>query len=203
MADEIARLLTPLALPAGRVILHDNPTNDAWCRDHGPASSSAPSHGRREEAIVDWGYNAWGGKYPPFDLDDVIPTRIGEEFGIPVFHPGHRDGGRLARRERRRHAAHDRGVPAQPEPEPATSRAPTSSATCATTSACATSSGWATASTATTPTATWTTSPASSDARTVVTVVEDDPRDENYEPLQENLERLRTMTDQDGRPLGS
>ena len=39
------------------------------------------------------------------------------------------------------------------------------------------------------------------DERTVVTVVEDDPADENYEPLQENLERLRGMTDQDGRPL--
>ena len=36
---------------------------------------------------------------------------------------------------------------------------------------------------------------------TVVTVVEDDPADENYEPLQENLERLRGMTDQDDRPL--
>jgi agmatine deiminase len=36
---------------------------------------------------------------------------------------------------------------------------------------------------------------------TVVTVVEDDPADENYEPLQSNLERLNRMTDQDGRPL--
>jgi agmatine deiminase len=37
--------------------------------------------------------------------------------------------------------------------------------------------------------------------RTVVTVVEDDPGDANYEPLRENLERLRAMTDLDGRPL--
>jgi agmatine deiminase len=37
--------------------------------------------------------------------------------------------------------------------------------------------------------------------RTVVTVVEEDPADENYEPLQENRERLRAMTDLDGRPL--
>jgi agmatine deiminase len=36
---------------------------------------------------------------------------------------------------------------------------------------------------------------------TVVTVVEENPRDENYEPLQKNLERLRGMADQDGRPL--
>ena len=37
---------------------------------------------------MDWGYNAWGGKYPPYDLDDVVPTRIGRELGLPVFHPG-------------------------------------------------------------------------------------------------------------------
>lgn len=35
----------------------------------------------------------------------------------------------------------------------------------------------------------------------VVTAVEEDPRDENYEPLRENLERLRGMTDLAGRPL--
>jgi len=36
---------------------------------------------------------------------------------------------------------------------------------------------------------------------TVVTVVERDPTDANFAPLQENLRRLRSMTDQDGRPL--
>jgi agmatine deiminase len=39
------------------------------------------------------------------------------------------------------------------------------------------------------------------DPSTVVTVVEEDSADQNYEPLQENLERLRGMTDQSGRPL--
>jgi agmatine deiminase len=37
--------------------------------------------------------------------------------------------------------------------------------------------------------------------RTIVTVVEDDPYDANLDPLQENLTRLRGMTDQDGNPL--
>jgi agmatine deiminase len=37
--------------------------------------------------------------------------------------------------------------------------------------------------------------------RTVVVVVEDDPADDNYEPLHENLQRLREMTDLNGRPL--
>ena len=36
---------------------------------------------------------------------------------------------------------------------------------------------------------------------TVVTAVESDPNDPNYEPLQENIRRLRAATDQDGKPL--
>ena len=62
-----------------------NPTNDAWCRDHGPAF--VINRATKEKAIVDWDYNAWGNKYPPFDLDDVIPTLIGKELSLPVFHP--------------------------------------------------------------------------------------------------------------------
>ena len=38
-------------------------------------------------AIVDWGYNAWGGKYPPFDLDDIVPSRIAEVRNLPYFIP--------------------------------------------------------------------------------------------------------------------
>lgn len=63
-----------------------HPTNDAWCRDHGPAFLINESEGTK--AIVDWGYNAWGDKYPPYDLDDVIPTLIGQKMNLPVFHPG-------------------------------------------------------------------------------------------------------------------
>ena len=46
--------------------------------------------GKRQKAkvgIVDWGFNAWGGKYPPYDDDDAVPTRIAEEFKLPVFYP--------------------------------------------------------------------------------------------------------------------
>ena len=63
-----------------------HPTNDAWCRDHGPAFLIHPTE--KKKMIVDWGYNAWGGKYPPFDLDDVIPTLIAKHCNIPVVHPG-------------------------------------------------------------------------------------------------------------------
>jgi len=64
-----------------------HPTNDAWCRDHGPAFLINPN-AEIKKIIVDWNYNAWGNKYPPFDLDDVIPALIGKHFNIPVYHPG-------------------------------------------------------------------------------------------------------------------
>lgn len=70
-----------------KVEFYFHPTNDAWCRDHGPAFLVNPAAAQKK-VIVDWGYNAWGNKYPPYDLDDVIPTLIGKHFDIPVFHPG-------------------------------------------------------------------------------------------------------------------
>jgi agmatine deiminase len=64
-----------------------NPSNDAWCRDHGPAFL-VNSLAKSKKVIVDWGYNAWGNKYPPFEQDDIIPTLIADQLDIPVFNPG-------------------------------------------------------------------------------------------------------------------
>ena len=57
--------------------LHPIPTNDAWIRDHGPTFLSARDV-EVPPAIIDWKFNSWGNKYPPFDLDDSVPRRIGE-----------------------------------------------------------------------------------------------------------------------------
>lgn len=70
-----------------RISFFIHPTNDAWCRDHGPAFLINPN-AEQKKVVVDWGYNAWGGKYPPYDLDDVIPSLIGSHYNIPVFNPG-------------------------------------------------------------------------------------------------------------------
>jgi len=70
-----------------QVSFYLHPTNDAWCRDHGPAFLINPV-AEQKKVIVDWNYNAWGNKYPPYNLDDVIPTLIGKHFDIPVYHPG-------------------------------------------------------------------------------------------------------------------
>ena len=68
------------------VTLHDVATNDAWIRDHGPTFLAGPPH--LPPALVDWHYNAWGGKYPPFDLDNDVPRRIAAATGRRRFDPG-------------------------------------------------------------------------------------------------------------------
>lgn len=70
-----------------KIKFFEHPTNDAWCRDHGPAFLINPNADNKK-VIVDWNYNAWGNKYPPFDLDDVVPTLIAKQYDIPVYNPG-------------------------------------------------------------------------------------------------------------------
>jgi agmatine deiminase len=62
------------------------PSNDVWCRDHGPAFVINPQ-ANEKKAIVSWKFNAWGNKYPA-DLDNQIPDKIARHFGLPIFHPG-------------------------------------------------------------------------------------------------------------------
>ena len=68
-----------------RVTFYRIPTNEPWCRDHGPIFLTRDLDPRL--AIVDWDYNAWGGKYPPCDLDEVVPTHIAQILELPVFYP--------------------------------------------------------------------------------------------------------------------
>jgi len=86
MKQQAINHLSAAGVDLSKVEFYFHPTNDAWCRDHGPAFLLNKNDDRK--AIVDWGYNAWGGKYPPFGLDDVVPTLIGRQLDLPVFHPG-------------------------------------------------------------------------------------------------------------------
>jgi agmatine deiminase len=72
-------------LDSTRLTFHLIPTNEPWCRDHGPIFLTREKEPRI--AVVDWDYNAWGSKYPPFDLDEVVPTRVAEKLHLPVFYP--------------------------------------------------------------------------------------------------------------------
>jgi len=87
MKQKALRYVTEAGADLNNVNFFIHPTNDAWCRDHGPAFLINPK-AEHKKVIVDWGYNAWGGKYPPFDLDDNIPTLVGKHYNIPVFYPG-------------------------------------------------------------------------------------------------------------------
>ncbi len=86
MRDAALAHLAHAGADLSRVHFYFHPTNDAWCRDHGPAFlvNRNPTKGK---AIVDWDYNAWGNKYPPYELDDVIPSMVGKALNLPVFYP--------------------------------------------------------------------------------------------------------------------
>ncbi|MFT3705005.1 MAG: agmatine deiminase family protein [Agriterribacter sp.] len=87
MQQEATAHLTEAGVDLNKIAFYIHPTNDAWCRDHGPAFL-INEQAEQKKAIVDWNYNAWGNKYPPYDLDDVIPSLIGANYNIPVYHPG-------------------------------------------------------------------------------------------------------------------
>lgn len=109
----VLRLFKEAGLPPDAVTFHIRTTNDVWARDFGPifvkrfdespARHSTHSYGPHiapnapselmankwpDIALCDWGYNAWGGKYPPFDSDDAVPEYFANTFGIRRFKPG-------------------------------------------------------------------------------------------------------------------
>jgi agmatine deiminase len=58
---------------------HVIPNNDIWIRDYGPFFLKNES---RTE-ILDYGFNAWGAKFPPWDLDNQVPQELAKHFGYP------------------------------------------------------------------------------------------------------------------------
>jgi agmatine deiminase len=68
-----------------RVKFHMWPTNRVWTRDSGPIFV------RREDetdriAITDWRFNAWA-KYTDWKQDNQLPERIGKKLGVKTFSP--------------------------------------------------------------------------------------------------------------------
>ncbi len=187
--------------PLRNIVFHYIKTNESWCRDHGPAFVVKNKRGGgRTMAIVDWGFNAWGGKYPPYDDDDAVPTRVAEELKLPIFYPGIvMEGG----------AVDFNGAGTVLTTEQCLlnkNRNPSLSKRkieqylkdyYGQTHVCWLGDGIAGDDTDghiddlarfINPT-------------TIVTAVEEDPRDENYKVLQENLKRLKKLKDQSGRPF--
>ncbi len=199
MEHEVRRLLADEGAGSGNVFFHYHPTNDAWCRDHGPIFIHRQADDQ-PQAIIDWGFNAWGGKYPPYDLDDVIPTRIARELGLPVFNPGIvMEGGSIDVNGRGTLLTTEACL-LNPNRNPRLDRAAIEQylrAYLGVSHILWLGEGIVGDDTdGHVDDLTRFVSP-----DTVITVVEDDQTDQNYEPLQDNLERLNRMTDQDGKPL--
>jgi agmatine deiminase len=179
------------------------PTNDAWVRDHGPIFvnrlPSAAGAGANQIAL-DWRFNSWGEKYGAFDLDDVVPQKLGARYGFEVIEPGIvLEGGSIDVNGAGSLLTTESCL-LNPNRNPRLSRAEIEDYL-------RTYLGVSNV--------LWLGDGIAGDdtdghiddlARfvapdTVVTVIENDPADVNFRVLQDNLSRLRTMRDQDGRPL--
>ncbi len=174
------------------------PTNEPWCRDHGPIFIKRDADPRI--AIVDWDYNAWGGKYPPFDLDEVVPTRIAEHLGLPLYYPKLvMEGGSLDPNGAGSLLT-TKSCLLNPNRNPGRSKIEIEQSLCDHLGV---------------TNILWLGDGIEGDdtdghiddisrfvdRTTVLTAVEEDPKDPNFEPLQANLSLLKTMKAEDGTPL--
>jgi agmatine deiminase len=84
LREQVVRRLARLPGTA-RVRLHEIPSDDVWMRDIGPTFVREPSGAL---VAIDWTFNAWGGKYPPWDRDDAVAARIAALCGARRVRPG-------------------------------------------------------------------------------------------------------------------
>lgn len=68
----IEKKLAGAGADMGNIRLYNHPTNDVWCRDHG--ATYVINKVSNKLTAIDWHFNAWGGKFPPWDLDDKIAS---------------------------------------------------------------------------------------------------------------------------------
>jgi agmatine deiminase len=86
MEEEARRTLAAAGVDAdGGVEFQRIPTDDAWLRDSGPIILVCERGGRRERALVDFRFDAWGGKYPPWDRDARVPAGVERCLALPRF----------------------------------------------------------------------------------------------------------------------
>jgi len=193
-------LLSKAKVDLSTIEFHEIPTNDTWARDHGPIFITRALEGKTELAATDWIFNSWGQKYGPCDLDDVVPQKIAELFELQCFIPGIvLEGGSI---DVNGHGTllTTESCLLNPNRNPSLSRTDIEEylrAYLGVTHILWLGDGIVGDDTDghiddiarfVNPT-------------TVVCAVEEDPTEVNYRPLQDNLKRLRKMTDQHGRPL--
>jgi agmatine deiminase len=198
MENWVRGILTKLHTALDRVFFHHFPAYEPWCRDHGPIFLVKDGSAARERAIVDWGYNAWGGKYPPFDLDDQVPQRVAELLRLPLFSPGIVLEGGSIEVNGRGSLLTTEACLLNPNRNPHLGKAQIEQIL--KNYLGVTNVLWLGEGIIGDDTdghiddlSRFT------DSRTIVTVVEEDPQDENHPILQENLRRLHSLKDQNGQ----
>jgi agmatine deiminase len=85
-AQHVTGLFQDKKIRRDHLVVHLADYADVWFRDYGPTFVI-----HREKsglAMVDWTFNAWGNKYPGLLSDDLIPSRINQDLDIPRFVPG-------------------------------------------------------------------------------------------------------------------
>jgi len=197
---EVRVLLDTAAVSQHRTRLHRIPSNDAWARDHGPTFVVRDDKERTQLAAVHWNFNAWGGKYPPWNHDAEIAGRVAALVEVPVFKPnmilegGSIDvngrGALLTTESCLLNKNRNPDLPREQIEEVLRNYLGVSKIL------------WLADGIVGDDTDGHIDDLARFvDPTTVVTVVEDDPTDANYEVLRDNYDRLQTMTDQDGQRL--
>lgn len=183
-----------------RAALHRLTTVDSWIRDYGPIVVAKGRGRTRERLALDFTFNAWGGKYPTLEKDDGVPGRLKRVHGLPTRKVGFvLEGGSIEGNGRGTLLTTEQCL-LDPNRNPRLVRAEIEAHLREGLGA---------------RHVLWLGEGIAGDdtdghvddvtrfvnPTTVVTAVEEDPRDENFAPLRDGLRRLRAMADQDGRPL--
>jgi|SRR5262245_14751963 len=197
------RVLTRTGIDLTAITFHRWPTDRVWTRDSGPTFLVGPN-GKR--GLLDWHFTAWA-KYANWHDDDAIPTRVARHTGLPSWRPVCRakrvvlEGGSIDVNGR--------------ELLLTTEECLLSVVQCRNPGMTRDDYERVFADYLGVKKTLWLNRGIAGDdthghiddlarfvgPRRVVTVVESNPAEENYAPLQENRERLRGMTDLDGSKL--
>jgi len=61
------------------------PTNDSWIRDYGGMTVRAvDAAGSVKPVMLSFEFNSWGGKYPPWNLDNAVPRFMAKHRGYEI-----------------------------------------------------------------------------------------------------------------------
>lgn len=182
-----------------QVAIYRIPTVDVWMRDYGPTFVIKKDKAKGL-AFDDWIFDGWGGKYESYFEDDAVAKEIAKILQVPVFDVGIvLEGGSIDVNGRGACLTTEQCL-LNPNRNPRLSRSEIEQVLKDHLSV---------------DRVIWLGEGVAGDdtdghiddiarfvnPHTVVCVVEEDPRDENYAPLRENFERLQSATDQDGQKL--